>query len=468
MRSARSLLVEGALVGLVACGVGTPGGTSTGSSSTGSSSSGSSSSGSSSSGSSSSGSSSSGSSSSGSSSSGSSSSGSSLNNSSSSGSSLNNSSSSGSSLNNSSSSGSSLNNSSSSGSSLNNSSSSGSSLNNSSSSGSSLNNSSSSGSSLNNSSSSGSSLNNSSSSGSSLNNSSSGSFSLGGSSSGSANLSACTSVTVLPTAWTLAPGASVQLEALANCGTLIPADVTKNPATVWSVVDTGSAATGTVSATGDFTGGTVQGDVTVQAVYTPAGGPAVSGNTDITISGVPVLSVAVTPAAANLHPGTLESFTATATLDGGTTQDVTLFATWSSNDANVAIASCNGIPGEVCAEDAGSATLTATYNSVAGQSALTVLPPSALVSVAVTPATTDVPQGPAVCQSFDAVGTYADTTSGPVASAWAVQPNPGLDGGVALLPGIPPTSADFASATTSPPRPSMSLPTRGASPAARS
>ncbi len=248
---------------------------------------------------------------------------------------------------------------------------------------------------------------------------------------------------MLPATWTLAPGASVQLLALANCGTLIPADVTQNPATVWSVVDTGSAATGTVSATGDFTAGTALGDVTVQAVYSPAGGPAVSGNTDITISGVPVLSVTVAPATASLHPGTVESFTATALFDGGATQNVTLFAAWASDDSDVALAPCNGIPGEVCAQDAGSATLTATYNSVAGQSQLTVLPASTLVSVAVTPATTDVPQGPAVCQAYDAVGTYSDTTTGPVEAAWDVAPDPGLDGGVALVPGLPPTSAEL-------------------------
>ena len=226
--------------------------------------------------------------------------------------------------------------------------------------------------------------------------------------------------------------------------------MTSDPATNWTVVDTGSGATGSVSPSGLFTAGATQGDVTVQAVYAPEGAPLLSANADVTISGAQLLSVVVAPGSATFHHGTVESFTATATFDGGTQQDVTAAASWTSSAPDIALASCDGVAGQVCAQDAGTATLTASYRSESGQSALTVLPSSALLSLSVTPANVDVPQGPAICETFQTVGTYADNTTGPVEANWSLQPNPGVDGGVAFVAQDPSQSSQICLADNVP------------------
>jgi hypothetical protein len=87
--------------------------------------------------------------------------------------------------------------------------------------------------------------------------------------------------------------------------------------------------------------------------------------------------------------------------------------------------------------------LTAAYRSLEGTGAVTVLAASALQGVSMTPASLDLPEGPAACETFQAVGTYADGTSGPVEASWDVDPDPGLDGGVSLVAADPGGTAEL-------------------------
>jgi hypothetical protein len=67
--------------------------------------------------------------------------------------------------------------------------------------------------------------------------------------------------------------------------------------------------------------------------------------------------------------GGTAQFTATATLSGGTTQDVTSSATWTSSNPNIAQVSAAGV---VTSLASGTATISATYSGVAGSDAITV------------------------------------------------------------------------------------------------
>jgi uncharacterized protein YjdB len=80
-----------------------------------------------------------------------------------------------------------------------------------------------------------------------------------------------------------------------------------------------------------------------------------------------VMSVAVTGAVPAL--GTSSQFAATATLSGGTTQDVSSTATWTSSNTAVATVSSTGV---VTAVTDGGVTITATYSGVVGNDAITV------------------------------------------------------------------------------------------------
>lgn len=92
-----------------------------------------------------------------------------------------------------------------------------------------------------------------------------------------------------------------------------------------------------------------------------------SSSTPTSPSGGTVSQVAVTGNAPNV--GLTAQFTATATLSSGATQNVTSQATWQSS--NTAIATVNNA-GVVTGVAAGDVDITATYQSVAGRSRVTI------------------------------------------------------------------------------------------------
>jgi hypothetical protein len=82
-----------------------------------------------------------------------------------------------------------------------------------------------------------------------------------------------------------------------------------------------------------------------------------------------VSSVAVTGATPAI--GASSQFSAVATFSGGTTQDVTSTATWQSSNVAVATVSATGM---VTAIAPGNATISATYQTVAGSDTITLNP----------------------------------------------------------------------------------------------
>src|SRR6202043_4228680 len=131
-----------------------------------------------------------------------------------------------------------------------------------------------------------------------------------------------------------------------------------------------------------------------------------------------------TPASPSIPKGTTLQFVATGTYTDQSTQDLTQSAYWTSSDLTSATisdaAGSRGLATSPASGNTGTLTITATSGATAGSILLTVSP-AALVSIAVTPATTSIAKG--LTQQFTATGTFTDNstqdlTSSPL-STWS-------------------------------------------------
>lgn len=113
-----------------------------------------------------------------------------------------------------------------------------------------------------------------------------------------------------------------------------------------------------------------------------------------------VTMVAVSPATTSTQPGCTAQFTARATYSDGSSVDVTSQATWSSADTTIATVDATGLASTI---GGGSVEILATYAGQTGH-ALLVVSPSALQSIAVTPATATIDAGATL--QYTAIGTY--------------------------------------------------------------
>src|SRR5439155_193222 len=169
------------------------------------------------------------------------------------------------------------------------------------------------------------------------------------------------SVTVSPASATVQVGQTVQL-------TATPKDASGNPLTgravTWSSSNTAVAS---VDGNGLVTGGT-SGSATITATS-----EGQSGTSSITVSGVAVSSVTVTPASANLPVGQTVQLTATPK-DANGNPLTGRMVTWSSSNNSVASVTSSGL---VSGGAAGSATITATSEGQSGTAAITVTPVTA-------------------------------------------------------------------------------------------
>ena len=82
-----------------------------------------------------------------------------------------------------------------------------------------------------------------------------------------------------------------------------------------------------------------------------------------------LMSIAVTPASANIAPGATQQFTATGTYSDQSTQNLTNQATWTSSTTSVATINANGLASGV---SPGTSTITATMSGTSGIATLTV------------------------------------------------------------------------------------------------
>ena len=148
---------------------------------------------------------------------------------------------------------------------------------------------------------------------------------------------------------------------------------------------------------------------------------SVSKTSQLMVTNATPTSLTVTPITATIPVGINYDFGATAIFNDGSTQDISMDATWtSSNSAEAKISSPGravGISPTPIGPPPVPVTITATFG---GQSntppAHLTVSPATLVSIAVLPAQTTVAPGSTV--SFTATGTYSDGTKRSLAPTW--------------------------------------------------
>jgi Bacterial Ig-like domain (group 2) len=128
-----------------------------------------------------------------------------------------------------------------------------------------------------------------------------------------------------------------------------------------------------------------------------------------TASAVRSQDITVTPGSATIAAGTLTKFTATATLEDGTTQDVTSDVTWiSATPATAIINDAPGYPGWASGITAGDDTIGAVFSGQFTPVPLTVTG-ATVTSIAITPATQTITLGAA--RQYTATATFSDSTT---------------------------------------------------------
>src|SRR5207249_1116245 len=187
-------------------------------------------------------------------------------------------------------------------------------------------------------------------------------------------------VPVTPSSGTVAIGQTVQL-------TATPRDASGNPLTGRVITwQSSNSAIASVNGSGLVSGVAAGGPVTMTATS-----EGQSGTASITVSGVPVASVTVSPASASVPVGQTQQLTATLKDANGNVLTGRPVA-WASNNTPVATVTGTGL---VTGKVAGSATITATSEGQNGTAAITVTP-IPVASVTVAPATAGVAVGSTV------------------------------------------------------------------------
>src|SRR5207249_1819876 len=201
-------------------------------------------------------------------------------------------------------------------------------------------------------------------------------------------------VTVTPSSGTVAIGQTVQL-------TATPRDASGNPLTGRVITwQSSNSAIASVNGSGLVSGVAAGGPVTITATS-----EGQSGTASITVSGVPVASVTVSPASASVPAGQTVQLSATLRDANGTIL-TGRSVTWASNNTPVATVTGTGL---VTGKVAGAATITATSEGQNGTAAITVTPVP-VASVTVTPPTAGV----AVGSTLQLTATPKDANGNPL------------------------------------------------------
>jgi trimeric autotransporter adhesin len=225
-----------------------------------------------------------------------------------------------------------------------------------------------------------------------------------------------TAIVIVPPNPSLAQGTTVQLKAIGIFSDLTTEDITRSAS--WTSSDTTVATVTSTAIRKGFVKAVGQGSAIITA--TQAG---ISGSTTVIVTPAVLKSIQITPPNPSLAKGTTEQLTATGIFTDGTTEDLTLSASWTSSDRDVAKVTSIGMHrGFVAALAVGSATITATQEGISGSTTVTVTP-AALKSVTVTPVNPSLPAG--VSLQLTATGTFTDgTTQDFTNTAYWVSPLP--------------------------------------------
>lgn len=146
------------------------------------------------------------------------------------------------------------------------------------------------------------------------------------------------------------------------------------------------------------------GQSTVSVYY-----QGIEADTTLRVTSVKLTSIALTPSNPSVKKGTTQQFTATGTYSDGTTQGLTGMVSWTATDIapgrGVATIGASGL---ATGNQAGQASITASYLGLTASTPLTVTAPT-LMSIAITPLNPAIAKG--TPQQFTATGTYSDSST---------------------------------------------------------
>ena len=164
------------------------------------------------------------------------------------------------------------------------------------------------------------------------------------------------SITVTPSTPSVAVDSTKQMTATGTYDDGSTKNITSS--VTWSSSDT---SVGTVSAGGLVTG------VSPGSASVSATSGTISGSTSVTVMVANLRSIAVSPTSTSISDGQTEQFTATGTLEDGTTVDITDAVTWKSSQTSVATIDSSGL---ATAQAAGTTNITATSGSITSNTAV--------------------------------------------------------------------------------------------------
>ena len=152
------------------------------------------------------------------------------------------------------------------------------------------------------------------------------------------------------------------------------------------------------------------GTTTISAAF--AGAPTAS--TSLTVTAIPLQSIAVAPLNTSALAGTTVQYTAIGSYSDGSTANITTSVTWSSSQATVATIKSSGLASAV---GPGTATIKATSSGVSGGASLTVT--ASISSISISPSSASLPLGST--QQFKATAHYSNGTTSDVTTlaSWA-------------------------------------------------
>ncbi len=210
------------------------------------------------------------------------------------------------------------------------------------------------------------------------------------------------SIDVTPLTPSIADGTSQSFTATGNFDDASTQDLTGQ--VLWDSSDLGVATISNTAGQEGYALGIDPGTATITATL-----GLISGNTTLTVTSAVVVSVVVTPATPSVAKGNTQQFIATGTFSDASMQDITEDAVWDSSDLGVATISNDiGSQGLAATLSEGTATMTATFDGVPGNTVLTVTA-AELVTIDVEPANQSIDLGETL--PFTATGTYTDETT---------------------------------------------------------
>jgi trimeric autotransporter adhesin len=129
---------------------------------------------------------------------------------------------------------------------------------------------------------------------------------------------------------------------------------------------------------------------------------SITGTASVTISPAALVSISSNPPTQSLPLGLQQQLSVDGSFTDSNTKPITAGVLWESSDTAVATVDENGL---VSTTGTGSATITATVNSLTSSSVIEVNA-ARLISIAVTPTATSMPAG--ATQQFSVAGTYTN------------------------------------------------------------